>query len=55
MDIHIEFEEPIGWECVELCEEPKKILGLKIDVITRGGELRKLLLWESIKKEIVYF
>ncbi len=44
VDILVEFENPIGWEFVDLCEELKKLLGVKVDVVTKRAVLSKPLL-----------
>lgn len=54
VDIYLEFEEPIGWEFVDLCEELEAILGRKVDVVTKDGVIRKPSLWNAIKEELVY-
>ncbi len=54
VDIFVDFEEPIGWEFVDLCEELEHLLGLKIDVLTKNAVMSKPALWESIKKDILY-
>jgi len=54
VDILVEFENPIGWEFVDLCEELEKLLGVKVDVVTKRAVLSKPLLWKSIKEDLVY-
>ncbi|AEH51734.1 nucleotidyltransferase family protein [Pseudothermotoga thermarum] len=54
IDILLEFERPIGWEFVDLCEELENLLGLKVDVLTKNALMSKPALWESIRKDIVY-
>jgi predicted nucleotidyltransferase len=54
IDVYIEFEKPIGWEFVDLCEELEILLGTKVDVLTKNAVLRKPLLWESIKEDLIY-
>ncbi len=54
IDIYIEFEEPIGWEFVDLKEELENLLGRRVDILTKDALIRKPILWESIKKDIVY-
>ncbi|QTA37586.1 nucleotidyltransferase family protein [Thermosipho ferrireducens] len=54
VDILVEFEKNIGWEFVDLCEEFERLLGVKVDVVTKNAVSSKPLLWESIKEDIVY-
>jgi len=53
IDILVEFEEPVGWEIVDLHECLEKILGVKVDLVTRGAVMRKPLLWQSIKENLI--
>ncbi len=54
VDTLVEFEKPIGWEIVDLKEYLEKILGIKVDLVPKGGVVRKPLLWKYIKEEVVY-
>ncbi len=54
IDILVDFEKPIGWEIVDLKEYLEKILGIKVDLVPKGGVVRKPLLWKYIKEEVVY-
>ena len=53
IDILVEFEEPIGWEIVDLHEFLEKVLGVKVDLVTKGAVMRKPLLWQSIKEDLI--
>jgi predicted nucleotidyltransferase len=53
IDILIEFDKPIGWEIVDLHEYIERILGMKVDLVTKGAVLRKPLLWKSIQEDLV--
>ena len=53
IDIMVEFERPIGWEIVDLHEYLEEILGIKVDLVSKGSLIRKPLLWKYIKAEMV--
>ena len=53
IDILVEFEEPMGWEIVDLHEYLEKVLGVKVDLVTKGAVIRKPLLWQSIKEDLI--
>ena len=54
VDILVEFERPIGWEIVDLKEYLEKILGIKVDLVSKGGIVRRPLLWKYVKEEVIY-
>ena len=54
VDIIVEFSEPVGWEIVDLKEFLEELLEVEVDIVTKSAAMRKTLLWESIKEEIVY-
>lgn len=54
VDIIVEFSEPVGWEIVDLKEFLEELLEVKVDIVTKNAAMRKPLLWESIREEIVY-
>ena len=54
VDIMVEFERAIGWEIVDLHDYLEGLLGVKVDLVTAGALKRKPLLWESIKKDLIY-
>ena len=53
VDILVEVDKPIGWEIVDLHEDLEKMLGMKVDLVTKGAVLRKPLLWASIQEDLV--
>ncbi len=53
VDILVEFDEPVGWEIVDLHEYLEGILGMKVDLVTKGAVSRKPLLWDSIREELI--
>ena len=53
LDILVELNKPMGWEIVDLHEYLQKILGMKVDLVTKGAVLRKQILWKSIREELV--
>jgi len=56
IDLMIEFEQPIGFQFMELCEELEKILGKKIDVLTPAGltNIRINSVKQQIEQQIIY-
>ncbi|HDN83839.1 MAG TPA: nucleotidyltransferase [Candidatus Altiarchaeales archaeon] len=54
VDIIVEFSEPVGWEIVDLKEFLEELLEVEVDIVTKNAAMRKPLLWESIREEIVY-
>ncbi|MDI3502729.1 MAG: uncharacterized protein PWR09_854 [Archaeoglobi archaeon] len=54
VDILVEFEREIGWEIVDLKEYLEKLLGVKVDLVSKRGIVRRPLLWEHVKKEVIY-
>jgi predicted nucleotidyltransferase len=54
VDILVELERPVGWEIVDLQRFLEQLLGLKVDVVTKGAMERKPLLWQSVREELVY-
>lgn len=43
VDILVDFERPIGWEIVDLKEHLEKILSVKVDLVPKGGVVKKPL------------
>jgi len=54
VDILVDFEREIGWEIVDLKEYLERILGVKVDLISKKGIVRRPLIWNYVKKEVVY-
>lgn len=54
IDILIEFDQPVGWEIVDVHRYLEEILGMKVDLVTKGAVIRKPLLWQSIQEDLVY-
>lgn len=52
LDILVEFEEPIGLEFIELAEFLESILGVKVDLVSKGAV--KPNRWKYIEEELVY-
>ena len=44
VDILVEFEGEIGWEIVDLKDYLEKLLGVKVDLVSKNGIVRKPLL-----------
>jgi hypothetical protein len=54
VDILVDFTEPIGLEIVDLHEYLEKILGIKVDLVSKGAVIRKQVLWDYIREELIY-
>ncbi len=56
VDVVAEFEKPIGFEFVEFVEYLERILGKKVDVLTRSGiqSIRVARIVKDIEENIVY-
>ena len=52
VDILVEFEEPIGWDVLDLREYLEGILGRKVDVVSRKA--LKPALSEGILREVIF-
>jgi uncharacterized protein len=53
LDILVEFDQPVGFEVVDLYEFLKTLLGVKIDLVTRGAVKRNPDLLRSIEEDLV--
>jgi len=53
LDILVDFDQPMGWEVVDLHEYLQEILGMKVDLVTKGAVVRKPLLWQSIQEDLI--
>lgn len=54
IDIFVELEKPIGLNIVSLKEKLEEILGISVDLTTLNTLKNKPMLWESVKKDVVY-
>ena len=54
VDILVEFIEPIGLKFFELWDYLENILGIEVDLLTLNALQQKSLLWESVKKDLIY-
>ncbi len=54
VDILVELDGPVGWEIVDLRDYLEEILGVEVDLVTRGAVARKPMLWQSIREDLVY-
>ena len=52
IDILVEFYAPIGWEFIDLKEFLEKILGRKVDLVTKKA--LKPQMKENILKEVIF-
>ncbi len=53
VDILVEFEKPIGLKIVDLKDYLERILGIKVDVVSKKAVIRRPRVWEYIKEELV--
>lgn len=51
IDILVDFDEPIGWEYIDLISYLESILGLKVDLVTPMALKRQIK--DNILKELV--
>jgi predicted nucleotidyltransferase len=56
IDLIIEFDQPIGFQFIELCHELERILGKKIDVLTPVdlANIRINSVKKQIEQQIIY-
>jgi predicted nucleotidyltransferase len=54
IDILIEFNQPVGWEIVDVHRYLEDILGMKVDLVTKRAVIGKPLLWQSIQEDLIY-
>ncbi len=52
LDILVEFNDTIGIEFIDLGDEMEKILGVKVDLVSRKGVREKYL--TAIQPELIY-
>ena len=52
LDIIVEFNDKIGIRFIDLAEELEKIVGLKVDLVSKNGVKEKYL--QEIKSELIY-
>lgn len=52
LDIIVEFNDKIGIRFIDLAEELEKIVGLKVDLVSKKGVKEKYL--QEIKSELIY-
>ncbi|MDR1671761.1 MAG: nucleotidyltransferase family protein [Alistipes sp.] len=52
VDLLVEFSRPVGIEFIDLGNLLEKILGRRVDIVSRGGIKEKY--FQEIKKDMVY-
>jgi predicted nucleotidyltransferase len=52
VDLLVEFSRPVGIEFIDLGNLLEKILGRKVDLVSRGGIKEKY--FQEIKKDMIY-
>jgi len=55
VDMVVEFDRPLGVRFVDFCEEVERLLGRKVDVLTRAGleGIRNKRMCAQIEREMV--
>ena len=53
-DIPVELDEPIGWDAVNLKEEPERMPDLHVDLALKGGIVRRPRLMRAVDEGTVY-
>jgi len=53
VNLLIELERPLGWEIVEVKEHLEALLGLRVDIVTRGALRKKPRLRQSIEEDFI--
>jgi len=54
VDILVDLAVPIGWDVVDLRDELEHLLGLKVDLVLKGGIRRRKNLFRSVVGDVVY-
>ncbi|MCK4268923.1 MAG: nucleotidyltransferase family protein [Methanogenium sp.] len=54
LDIMVDFQEPIGWEVVDLRDELEELLGIPVDLILKAGVIQRRRLYNGILEDAVY-
>jgi len=54
LDIMVDFQEPIGWEVVDLRDDLEELLGLEVDLILKAGIIQRKKLYKGILEDAVY-
>lgn len=53
VDLLIELERPLGWEIVDVKEYLEALLGLRVDIVTRGALRKKPRLRQTIEEDLI--
>ncbi len=53
VDILVEFDQPIGWEIVDIHRYLEELLGMQVDLVTPLALKRKPLLWQSVQEDLI--
>ncbi|MBP2144652.1 putative nucleotidyltransferase [Methanofollis sp. W23] len=54
VDILVDLASPIGWDVVDLRDDLEHLLGLKVDLVLKGGIRQRRNLVRSVSRDIVY-
>jgi len=54
VDILVDLADPIGWDVVDLRDDLEHLLGLRVDLVLKGGIDRRRNLMRSISRDVVY-
>ena len=52
LDLLVEFSDPVGIEFIDLANYLEELLGMKVDVVSRGGIKPKYL--QAISRDLIY-
>lgn len=54
IDLMVELSRPLGWDVVLLRDYLESLLGAPVDLVLRGGLVRRPALWDRVSRELVY-
>lgn len=52
LDLIVEFKDKIGIRFIDLADDIEKIIGIKVDLVSRGGIKEKYL--QAIQSDLIY-
>jgi len=53
IDIMVSFDQPVGWEIVDLQQYLEELLGIRVDLVTKRAVQAKPMLWQAVEKELI--
>ncbi len=54
LDVVVRFDQPLGWEFVDLHEYLEQLVGVPVDVLTWEAISRKPLLRRYVEEDLIY-